>query len=138
MAEAIGAVEWLAVAAATLASYVLGALWFTPLFGRAWDASLGHDRAAHSGFGPLYYVAPLVGSALTTTATALVLALAGVTGVGEAAVVGLVLGVGFGTAVTFVGAVNPRIPRPGLFTAVTGGYQAASAVLAAVVLAAWG
>ena len=37
-------VSWLAIGIATLAYYMLGALWFTPLFGAAWDAAIGHTR----------------------------------------------------------------------------------------------
>ena len=41
-------INWWAVLLATFGYYVLGALWFTPLFGRAWDRSIGYDRAATS------------------------------------------------------------------------------------------
>ncbi|MGB2718444.1 MAG: DUF1761 domain-containing protein, partial [Rhodococcus sp. (in: high G+C Gram-positive bacteria)] len=64
--------NWLGVAVAAVVYYALGALWFGPLFGRAWDRSIGHDRAQTGGRFPLsYYVVPLCCSAVTTIVIAL-------------------------------------------------------------------
>ena len=43
MLDAITRLDWLPIALATIAVFVLGALWFTPLFGRAWDALARHQ-----------------------------------------------------------------------------------------------
>lgn len=49
-----------ATAVAAVAYFLLGAVWFTPLFGRAWDRSIGHDRTRDNGRFPLgYYLLPL-------------------------------------------------------------------------------
>ncbi len=55
MAEAFGQINWLAVAAATLAYYLLGALWFTPLLGASWDRAVGFERPKGHRFPPIYY-----------------------------------------------------------------------------------
>jgi MFS family permease len=136
--DAFGEVSWWAVAAATLASYLLGALWFTPLFGRLWDRSLDHERVRGRSFAPLYYVAPFVSSALTTVATAVLLETAQIRTAGGAVVLGLLVGVCYAAAVTFTNAVNPRTPRPVLFAAVTGSYHVVSIVLGALLLVALG
>lgn len=39
MLAALAHLNWFAVGLAGLAYYLLGAAWFTPLFGRAWDRS---------------------------------------------------------------------------------------------------
>lgn len=36
-------VNWMAVLAATLAGFVVGGLWYGPLFGRAWQTAAGMD-----------------------------------------------------------------------------------------------
>ncbi|WP_251153393.1 DUF1761 domain-containing protein [Cellulosimicrobium sp. Marseille-Q4280] len=134
--DTLGDVSWIGVLLAALASYVLGALWFTPLFGRAWDASIDHERVRGQAFGPLYYVAPLVSSILTSFATAVLLEVTGTRALGGAALLGVLVGTCYAAAVTFTNAVNPRTPRPVLFSVVTGSYHVVSIVVGALVLAA--
>jgi hypothetical protein len=43
------AVNWLAVLAATLVAFVLGGVWYGPLFGAAWMESIGLDPQAVKG-----------------------------------------------------------------------------------------
>jgi hypothetical protein len=39
--EALGSLNWLAVAAAAASTFLLGGLWYGPLFGRAWMRASG-------------------------------------------------------------------------------------------------
>ena len=68
--RAFADLSWLAIGIATLAYYLLGALWFTPLFGAAWDTAIGHTRVRGERFSAAYYVVPLVSSLLVTVAMA--------------------------------------------------------------------
>lgn len=124
---------WLGVLAATLGIYLLGALWFTPLFGRAWDRGVGVRREPGARFGPAYYLVPLVGAAGTAYANAVLVTAAGVVGLADALVLGTVVGLGVGAAVSFTNALTPRTARPLLYGLVTGSYHLVSGVLAAVV-----
>ena len=45
MIEAFGAVNWWAAALGAVAYFVLGALWFSPLFGRVWDRAGTHESS---------------------------------------------------------------------------------------------
>jgi len=49
----MGAINWLAVAAAAVSSFVIGGLWYGPLFGKAWMRASGiteeQARAANQG-----------------------------------------------------------------------------------------
>ncbi|GAA1808824.1 DUF1761 domain-containing protein [Agromyces neolithicus] len=137
MIEALSRLDWLAIGAATLASFVLGALWFTPLFGRQWDRSLGISRERGSRYPAIYYVVPFVSSALVSVATGILIVATGVEGWGESAALGLVVGVGYSAAITFTNAVNPVMPHPLAFAAITGSYHVVSAVAAAVIIGAF-
>lgn len=50
----ISGLNWMAIAAATVASSVLGGVWFTVLFGKAYAAALGrqHDPQAKPAPNP--------------------------------------------------------------------------------------
>lgn len=127
--------NWLAVLLATLAYYLLGALWFTPLFGKAWDTAVGVPRARGDRFPPLYYIAPLIGSLVVSLATAVLVSALDLRRLSDALVLGLVLGLGH-AAVSLTNAVTPNTPRPLLFAAVTGGYHVAATIAAAAVIVA--
>ena len=135
MLDALTSVNWLAVMLATLAYFVLGALWFTPLFGRAWDRSLGIERKRGVRYPAIYYVVPLVSSLLVSVATAVLVDATGVESWVDAAVLGLVVGIGYSAAVTFTNAVTPTTPHPLAFAAITASYHVAGAVIAAVIIA---
>ncbi len=124
---------WLAIAAATLASYVLGALWFTPLFGRAWDRSIGHVPDGPRRFALAYYLVPLVSSAAVSVALAVVLMLSRVGDLVAAVAVGAIVGLAL-AAVSVNNALTPHTPHPFAHGAIVGGYHLTSTVLIAVVL----
>lgn len=138
MLDAFASLNWFAVALATLAYFVLGALWFTPLFGRAWDRSLGIDRRRGERYPPIYYVVPFASSVLVSVATAVLVAATGVDGWADAALLGLVVGIGYSAAVTFTNAVTPTTPHPIAFAAITGSYHVVGAILAAIIIETMG
>lgn len=131
MTENLTDIDWFATAIATLASYALGALWFTPLFGRVWDRSIGFDRSEGRPFGPAYYLVPLVCSATTALIASVLVAVSGARGWADGFVVGLIIGVGF-AVVSVNNAVAPNVLRPFLFGAVVGGYHLTGSIVVAL------
>ena len=131
-------VNGLAVALAGLAYYLLGALWFTPLFGRAWDRSIGFERPAGNRFPARYYVTPLVSCLVVAVATATLAAALSLETLMEAAVLGIVVGVGYAASISVNNAITPHTPRPFLLGAITGGYHVVGIVLASVIIVAVG
>lgn len=129
---------WPAVAVAALAYFLLGALWFSPLFGGAYDRALGVDRSAERGWAPVYFVVPFVGSLALSAAVAWLFGAAGVATLAEALGLGLAVGVGCAAPVSFTNAVNPKTPRPLLYGAVTGSYHAVGALAVCAILFAIG
>lgn len=127
--------NWLAAALAALAYYFLGALWFTPLFGRLWDRSIGFERPKGNRFPALYYVAPLISACVVSLVAVLLTTALGIDHLTGALLLGLTLGAGY-AAVSVTNAVTPHTPKPLLLGAVTGGYHLVGAVLACTVIVA--
>ncbi|MEW2015279.1 DUF1761 domain-containing protein [Rhodococcus sp. NPDC076796] len=126
--------NWLYVAVAAVVYYALGALWFGPLFGRAWDRSIGHERAQTGGRFPLsYYVVPLCCSAVTTIVIALVIDVIDADAVTSGVLVGL--GVGSASAAaSLTNALTPHTPQPFVFGVVTASYHLTGATVAGAIL----
>lgn len=126
-------ISWWLVAIAAIGYYLLGALWFTPLFGRAWDRSIGYDRAKDKGRFPVsYYVVPLVAAIVASVVIAVLAALIDADPLGSA-----LLGASVGAVVaaaTLTNALTPHTPHPYVFAAVTGGYHLLACTLAGLLV----
>lgn len=65
MSEITTNVDWIAVAAGTLVSFLLGCLWYSPmLFGKKWAAGIGVDLGSASSMPVAAMVAQLVATFL--------------------------------------------------------------------------
>ena len=124
----------LTVLVAGFAYFVLGGLWFTPLFGKQWDQAVGFDRPVKWRPSAIYYIAPLVGCIVGALATAYLMQLIKPGSFQSALLIGLVVGLGYGTTITSVNAISPNIPKPGLYAAVTGSYHMAGLVLCSAII----
>ena len=138
MLEAFAAINWLAVAAATLALYVLGGLWYSPaLFGPSWRAGVGFVPPNGWKPGKLLYLAPLAGCFVVTLATALLVTIADAHSATDGVALGIIVGLGYGAAVAGVDATAPSHPRPGTLALIVGAYWTVGLTMVAVILSAW-
>jgi hypothetical protein len=136
--EALAAINWLAVVAATLALYVLGGLWYSPaLFGPSWRAGVGFVPPGEWKPGKLLYLAPLAGCVVVTVATALLVTIADAHSATDGVALGLIVGLGYGAAVAGVDATAPSHPRPGTLAFIVGTYWTLGLTMVAVILSAW-
>jgi hypothetical protein len=117
MLDAFTHINWLAVTLAALAYYILGAAWFTPLFGKTRDRAIGHERAVAKRFGVNYDVVSLLAAVLVAVAMGWVLAAAAPANLGDALLIGLAIGLGVAAAVSVNNALTPH---PYVFGALTG------------------
>jgi hypothetical protein len=138
--DLLGELNWLAVIVAAIAFFALGAVWYAPpVFGRAWQHAAGAQVPEGTRPGIAYYVGPLATCLLSTVATALLAVATGTDTVGEAIVLGLVVGVGVAAAVAFVGGVfDPHKPQPLVWFVIFGGYQVVGLLIVATIVALWG
>jgi hypothetical protein len=136
--ESLAAVNWLAVAAATVALYVLGGMWYSPvLFGPRWRAGVGFVPPDGWKPGALLYLGPLVGCFVVTLATALLVTIADAHSATDGVSLGLIVGLGYGAAVAGVDATAPSHPRPGTLALVVGAYWTVGLTMVAVILSVW-
>ncbi len=137
MIEAFGAVNWWATALGAVAYFALGALWFSPLFGRVWDRAVGHERRGER-FPTSYYVVPLVSSIVIAVATAWLAEAVGLAGFRDGALFTVVLGAGIAAAVSVTNAMTPNMRHPFIYGAVTGGYHFVGIGIVTAIVIAFG
>ena len=129
-------INWLGVAAATRASAVLGAIWFTVLFGKYYAAALGREGAAQAKPGPIFIAGPFLCGLVTCIASALLMRALHIDHYSDGLVYGLVVGTGFLTATTVNTGINPNIPRPILYGVISGSYFLVAGVISSLILVA--
>ena len=86
--------NWLAILAATAAGFLLGGLWYGPLFGKAWLNAIGktEDDIKPS---PAPFIICFVTALITSIALSALVHSLGSTGIGEGVMLGLLMGIGF-------------------------------------------
>jgi hypothetical protein len=138
MLQALAALNWLAILAATAVLYVLGGLWYSPaLFGSRWRAGVGFVAPHGWKPGALLYLAPLAGCFVVTLATALLVTIADAHSPMDGVILGLIVGLGYGAAIAGVDAAAPSHPRPGTLALITGAYWTVGLVLVGMVLSSF-
>lgn len=136
--DVLGDLNWLAVIVATLAYFLLGAIWYAQaLFGRAWQAASGITVPEGQRPGPAFYIIPLLTCFLATLATAMIAATTGSSTVGDAIVLGLVVGVGYAAALTLLDATFSNRPQPGAYFAIAAGYHLVGLVGVGLIVTLW-
>jgi hypothetical protein len=136
----LGQLNWLAVIVAAVVYFVIGAAWFAPaVFGRPWMAAIGfYESRPRPEMNPMSYAGPATFYLIASIATGLLAAATGTDTLGEGAILGLVVGVGYALVVTATDAVfDPNKPRPWTWFAISGAYHVVSLVIVGMIIGAW-
>lgn len=133
---ALGTISWLGVGLAFGAYFVLGALWYMGLFAQLYKVSLGKAGQELNNQSPLYVAGPAACVLVITLTTALLLALLHIATYGGALLLAALIGLGYLVANTVNIGINPNIPRPFLYGAITGAYHLVGITLACLILVA--
>lgn len=126
--------NWLAILAATASSFVLGGLWYGPLFRKAWCREAGIDPEATPRHPVRIFATAIVCALLSATVFAALLpaSATAVDGFG----VGFVVGVFF-VAMSF--GINYAFAQRSLkLWMIDGGYHIVQFILIGLILGAWG
>jgi hypothetical protein len=136
--DVLGDLNWLAVIVATLAYFLLGAVWYAQaVFGKAWQRSSGITIEEGQRPGAVFYIIPLITCFLAVLATAMIAATTGSSTVGDAIVLGLVVGVGFAGSLSLLGSAFGNYPQPGVYFAITASYHLVGLMGASLILTLW-
>ncbi len=87
-------VDWLAIGVATVVAFVLGGLWYGPLFGKAWMTALGKTEADIQPT-PAPFIISFFTALLTCVVVAGLMGALAIDGVIPGAAFGLLVGIGF-------------------------------------------
>lgn len=132
--DAMTRINWLAVLAATFALTVLGGVWFTALFGRTYATVLGRAYDPKAKPAPIFIVGPLVCSLITVITSAILVKALNLSSTGDALLFGAVIGLGFLVSTMANTAINPNMPRPLMYSLVSGPYFFLSGILSSLIL----
>jgi hypothetical protein len=135
--ELLSNLPWLHILVATIAYFALGAMWYGPLFSKAWVR--GHqinmsDPNAKKGVAGIM-IAGFIITFLICTALSIVLSLASVTD-GEHAIK-WALFLGFGFVVTTTSMTYLYLKKPMSIHLIDGLYHVVGMAIAALILALW-
>ncbi len=128
--------SWTGFALASVASILLAGVWFGAVIAQPYLVALGREDgpAPETDLvrqaGPVLCLLPLV---LTST---WLLEVLDVTGTGDAVAFGLLVGLGYLTAMTFQIALNPNFPRPLYYGLLNAPFFVISSVMTALIVTA--
>jgi hypothetical protein len=132
-------INWLAVLAAGVASFILGGIWYSFLLSKPWMRLTGIDPDKDERTGAAH-MALLFGGALVTyliaaAFLAALMAMTGVTSAGTGALFGLLVGVGFVATITFN--TYRFAGKPFALFLIDVGYPVLALGLSGLILGAW-
>ena len=131
--NAIDDIHWLAVIAAAVSAFLLGGLWYGPLFLKPWAKAAGIDPNASSGHPAKVFGTAFACSLLAAAALAFVLP--ATAGIAHGAMLGALVGLFF--VATSFGINYAFSQRPAVLWLIDGGYHVAQFALYGLILAAW-
>jgi Protein of unknown function (DUF1761) len=134
MENAMGQINYLAVLAAAVSAFVLGGLWYGPLFGKAWmHASGATPEDMGKGHGAKVFIVSFLWALLGAWFFAMFL--------GAAPALAFATAVGFGTGLIWIAGsfgINYQFEgKPAKLLLVNGGYHTVQYTLYGVILGLW-
>ena len=134
MIEAISGINFLAILAAVVASFILGGLWFVVIVGKIYAVAMGKEGQPPEKPSPLYIFGPVVCNLVTIITSAILLRMLNIETIPDALAFGLLVGVGYILSTVMNIAINPNIPRPFLYTIINAPYFITSSLMTCVIL----
>lgn len=133
MMSQLANLNWISVLIAFFVYFFLGALWFTLLFPKPYKISLGKENETLPN-KPIFIVGPALCTLVITLASAILFYALNIQSFGSAIEFSLLIGIGFLVANTTNIAINPNIPRPILYSIISGAYHLVGIVIVGVIL----
>jgi Protein of unknown function (DUF1761) len=125
--------NWLSIFIALVAYSMLGALWFTVLFGKFYKLSLGKAEETLPN-KPIFIVGPTLCMFVITVTTSILICRLNIGSIPEVIEFACIIGFGFLVANTVNIAINPNIPRPILYGTLSGAYHLLGILMVCIIL----
>jgi uncharacterized protein DUF1761 len=138
--DSLGQLNWLAVIVGAVIYFALGALWYSNvLFAKPWQKAIGWDASQQPPQqNPLTYIVPFVAYLVMAVATGMMARATGSDSFGDGIMLGLITGVGYALALSFVTAFfTPTSPQPMTLFVITGAYNLIGFLVLGVIVSVW-
>ena len=131
-------VNLVAVLVGSFITFILGALWYSPLlFAKKWVELIGKtDEELKQGANPMMYVMAFILGFMTNFALAFVINLSKVTIFYDGALVGAMCWIGFAGATSYTNQVI-FVQRPSALWSIDSGYNLVSFMISGTILTLW-
>ena len=136
MFNVLSELNWIAIAAGTVALSVLGVLWFAVLFPKVYAIALGKQDVQPTPPALMFIVGPFICGLVTTIASAILIRAFKIESVADGLIFGAIVGIGYLTSTTVNTGINPNIPRPLVYGLVSGSYFFLAGLFVSVILVA--
>jgi hypothetical protein len=136
MISQLSNLNWIGVAAAFIAYFMLGALWFTLFFKKQYAKSLGKENEPPQKPTLIFILGPAVCTLVITLASAVLIDALNISSMSGAVEFALIVGIGFLVANTTNIAINPNMPRPIHYATISGGYHLTGILIVSLILVA--
>ncbi|RYZ77885.1 MAG: DUF1761 domain-containing protein [Proteobacteria bacterium] len=134
MGNAFMQINWLAILAATVATFILGGVWYGVVTPKFYTIALGRENLPPQKMTPLFILGPTVCNLIATITSAVLLRMLNIETIAGAVSFGLLIGVGYIISTCMMIAINPNFPRPFLYTALNAPNFLISNVMTCVIL----
>jgi Protein of unknown function (DUF1761) len=134
MITGISDLNWLGVLLAFVPYFFLGALWFTFLFKKQYMISLGRENDQQQSLAPIFFVGPALCTFIVTLTSAILMNALNIESYENALMFAVIVGFGYLVANTVNIGINPNIPRPLLYGAISGSYHLVGILMVSIIL----
>jgi hypothetical protein len=134
MINAISALNWFGVLLAFVVYFLLAVVWYTVLFKKQYTISLGKENEAQQSLTPIFIVGPAICTLIVTVTSAILMKALNIESYQDALVFAIIIGFGYLVANTVDIAINPNIPRPLLYGAISGSYHLVGILMVSMIL----
>ena len=128
--------DFLSVAIASVATFVLGGIWFTQVVDRIYLVALGRVATPNQKPAPIVIIGPLVCNLVAILTSALLIRMLRIESIAGALGLGALVGVGYVLSTCMNVAINPNFPRPFLYTLINAPYFIGASLISCVIIVA--
>ena len=134
MFNVLGEINWIAVAVATVVLTVLAGVYFGAIIAKQYALALGRNPSEKADFKPITIVGPMIANLVTIITSAILFHALNIDSFTDAITFGLLVGIGYFSAMILNIAINPNFPKPFAYTAWNAPYFIVAGVITAVIL----
>lgn len=136
MFASVSHIDFLAVLAALVASFIFGGIWFGVAVAKIYPVALGRQHLPAQKPAPIYILGPVICNLFVVLTSAILIQMLKIETIADALSFGALVGIGYVLSTVANVAINPNFPRPFLYTLINSPYFIGSSLMTSVILVA--